>query len=211
MSAYEAHVAANETRWARQATRADWAMWSMPFLRDSISSETNGHLNPNATLGNRIYNNGKFYTLTPDDWVDEAFRNALRQEYNMSVTGGSNKMTVLCFPGLSGITQVSYITLSFKRYTARVKAAYQAKDWLKVGGNVNYAHTVTDYATEVDSNGNSSSTNTFYMVNTIAPIYPLYLRDGNGNIMTDDDRKMYDYGNGMNAGLNRPVLFSSTS
>ena len=25
--------------WARQATRADWAMWSMPFLRDSILSE----------------------------------------------------------------------------------------------------------------------------------------------------------------------------
>ncbi len=56
--------------WARQATRADWAMWSMPFLRDSISLVTNGRLNPNATLGNRVYNNGKFYTLTPDDgWM----------------------------------------------------------------------------------------------------------------------------------------------
>lgn len=74
------------------------------------------------------------------------------------------------------------------------------------GWVVNYIHTVTDNATEVDSDGNNSTTNTFYMVNTIAPIYPLHLRDGNGNIMTDDNGKIYDYGNGMNAGLNRPVL-----
>ena len=45
----------------------------------------NGKLNPNATLGNRVYNDGQVYTILPDDWIDEAYRNATRQEYNLSI------------------------------------------------------------------------------------------------------------------------------
>ena len=45
----------------------------------------NGKLNPNATLGNRVYNNGNVYTILPDDWIDETYRNALRQEYNLKI------------------------------------------------------------------------------------------------------------------------------
>lgn len=38
------------------------------------------------------------------------------------------------------------------------------------------------------------------------------MRDGNGNIMRDDNGyKMYDYGDGMNAGLNRPFLPNSNA
>lgn len=68
------------------------------------------------------------------------FRNALRQEYNMSITGGSNKMTYYASLGYLKNEGVVYNS-DFERYTARVKADYQAKDWLKVGANVNFAHT----------------------------------------------------------------------
>ena len=51
----------------------------------------NGKLNPNATLGNRVYNNGQVYTIMPDDWIDETYRNALRQEYNININGGGQQ------------------------------------------------------------------------------------------------------------------------
>ena len=46
----------------------------------------NGKLNPYATLG---YSVGDYYN-TPDNWSDEMFQSNLRQEYNLSVSGGSD-------------------------------------------------------------------------------------------------------------------------
>ena len=201
MSAYAAHVAANNSiGGSSEKGGLGYICYNVPEGQYLIGD--NGKLNPNATLGNKISYNGKDYTISPDDWLKAAYRNTLRQEYNMNVNGGNDSSQFYASLGYLDNPGIAYGS-QFKRYTARLKATYKANEWLKVGGNVNYAHTVTDNATEVDSDG---TTNTFYMVNTIAPIYPLYLRDGNGNIMTDDNGKIYDYGNGMNAGLNRPVL-----
>ena len=196
MSAFDAHVAANETM-GKTSDKGGlgYVVYAVPEGQYLIG--TNGRLNPNATLGNRVYNNGKFYTLTPDDWVDEAFRNALRQEYNMSITGGSNKMTYYASLGYLKNEGIVYNS-DFERYTARAKADYQAKDWLKVGTNINFAHT--------DQNDVSDGSQTVFGITTrFAPIYPVYLRDGEGNIMTDENGKMYDYGDGGNGGAHRPT------
>ena len=196
LSAYDAHVAANNTI----GTTSDkgglgYIVYAVPDGEYLIG--TNGRLNPNATLGNRVYSNGKFYTLSPDDWVDEAFRHALRQEYNMSVTGGSNKMTYYASLGYLKNEGIVYNS-DFERYTARLKADYQAKDWLKMGANVNFAHTDQDDVTE-------GSQTVFDFTTRFAPIYPVYMRDGDGNIMTDENGKMYDYGSGENGGAQRPT------
>ncbi|MCF0224769.1 MAG: TonB-dependent receptor plug domain-containing protein, partial [Fibrobacter sp.] len=47
----------------------------------------NGKINPRATLGNIVDYNGEKYLMTPDDWMEAAYRNSLRQEYNVSVSG----------------------------------------------------------------------------------------------------------------------------
>lgn len=87
-----------------------------------------------------------------------------------------------------------------ERYTARLKADYQAKKWLKVGANAGYAN-FTYNSLSADGQGNSSA-NLFAFTSSVAPIYPLYVRDGQGNIMKNDAGiTMYDYGDGMNAGL----------
>ena len=159
----------------------------------------NGKLNPNATLGNRVYYKGKVYTVTPDNWLDESMRHTLRQEYNVSVNGGNDAAQMYASLGYLNEPGIAYGS-GIKRYTAHLKSTLKANEWLKVGGNVNYAHTNTDQA------GSNSGYNVFYAASRVAPIYPLYIRDGEGNIMTDQNGKMCDYGDGAVNGLVRSVV-----
>ncbi len=50
-----------------------------------------GRMNPHATLGRVIEHNGKRYTILPDDWKSLAFRNGLRKEYDVNLTGDSHR------------------------------------------------------------------------------------------------------------------------
>lgn len=158
-------------------------------------------LNPNATLGNVVTYNGQEYLIRPDNWVDAAFRNSLRQEYSLSVSQATDKGSFYLsanYLNNDGITAAS----DFERFTGRLSADIQAKPWLKVGANLAYSHYNSH---SLDEDGSSASTgNIFAVANQLAPIYPLYVRDGEGNIMVDDyGITMRDYGNGMNAGLER--------
>lgn len=65
----------------------------------------------------------------------------------------------------------------------------------------------------MSSEGSSTSTlSIFAFTNGVAPIYPIYLRDGNKQPMYDNNGLlMYDYGNGMNAGLQRPYFADSNA
>ena len=145
----------------------------------------NFKLNPEATLG---YSDGTYYYL-PDNWYKEAFHNSFRQEYNLSVSGGNGKLKYYGSAGLlndGGIVNNS----GFERYTTRINAEYQAKSWIKIVSNMSYAHTDSQTASYSDSYG--SSGNVFYVTNMMAPIYPLYVRDASGQIMTEDGRTVYD-------------------
>lgn len=150
-----------------------------------------GKLNPKATLG---YSDGTYY-YTPDDWTKELFENNLRQEYNLNVSGATEKMNFYMSAGYlddQGIVPNS----GFQRYTARLKADYQVKPWLKLGGNVSYTHYDSR---EQDTEGGSSNANAFYAANIIGAVYPMYIRDASGNIMYDNrGMKRYDYGSDTN-------------
>lgn len=146
---------------------------------------TNFKLNPNATLG---YSDGQ-YTYQPDDWYEETFHNSFRQEYNLSASGVTDRLNYYASVGFlkdGGIVNNS----DMKRYTARVNADYQAKKWLKLTTNMMYAHTDANrpaYGTTWGSSGNL-----FYVTNNISPIYPLYVRDADGNIMYENGLPVYD-------------------
>ena len=151
----------------------------------------NGRLNPNAKLG---YSDGTYY-YKPDNWSDELFENNTRQEYNLSVSGATEKMNYYMSAGYlddKGIVPNS----GFQRYTARLKAEYQVKSWLRMGGNVSFTHYDSR---EQDTEGGTSNGNAFYAANIMGAIYPMYIRDAEGNIMTDNrGYKRYDYGSDTN-------------
>ncbi len=162
-----------------------------------------GKVNPRAVLGNVVNHNGKDYLLMPDDWMKEAYRQSLRQEYNLSVAGGVDKASFLASFGYlnnKGIIDGA----DMYRYTARLKADFQAKEWLKVGANVSYTN--YDYNNGNGEEGSAGSVgNVFGFAASMAPIYPVYIRDASGNIMTDSrGLQMYDFGDGKNAGMVRP-------
>lgn len=171
---------------------------------------TNGKLNPAATLGNVVSYKGKEYMLYPDNWMDEAYRTSFRQEYNVSISGASQRSNFYASIGYldnTGIIKSS----EMNRLTARLKADYQAKKWLKVGVNMAYTH--YRWSNGNDSEGESTSTaNIFAFASQMAPIYPVYIRDGKGNIMVDEHGyQMYDYGSKGNAGHTRPLLPDSNA
>ena len=169
----------------------------------------NGKLNPNATLGNIVNYNDQEYLITPDDWMAASFRNSLRQEYNLSVAGSDEKSNFFASIGYldnQGITSNS----DMQRFTARLKADYQAKKWLKVSGNLSYTN--FNYNSLTDDGTSNSTGNIWAFATQMAPIYPLYVRDGDGNIMIDKyGFEMMDYGDGMNAGLSRPFMQNSNA
>lgn len=173
-------------------------VYSYPDTEQLIGLD--GKLNPNATLGRTITGaGGKSYYVTPDDWTDAVFQNSLRQEYNVNASGGSDRSSYYASLGYlndEGIIKNS----SYERITARLKADYQIKKWLKLGANIGFVHSTQT------ANANLATSLSF--TSSMAPIYPLYLRqiDENGNVYIPTDERglpLYDLGSST-LGINRP-------
>lgn len=200
----QAHKYANETMFLPASSGGlGYNVYTVPENEYLIG--TNGKLNPNATLGRRLYRNGEVYTLYPDNWTDELYTTGLRQEYNFSVSGGTEVAQIYGSFGYlkdEGIVEAS----AFERFSGRLRASYQAKKWLLFGANLGFAHTV--YNTVYDS-GSTLEGSAFSSAANMAPIYPLYIRDRRGNIMYDKNGKVYDWGNGVYNEYNRSSLSNS--
>lgn len=148
----------------------------------------NFKLNPNAQMG---YSDGVYY-YTADNWYDETFHSAFRQEYNASVSGATDRISYFASAGYlndGGIVDKS----RYQRYTGRTNVDYQAKPWLKLTTNMSFTHTDSESPT-YDADAWASSWNLFYAANSVAPIYPLYVRNADGSIQKENGRTIYDYG-----------------
>ena len=199
MDANSAWQAANAGLFGEQAGGGvGYNIWSYPEGQMLIGQ--NGKLNPLATIG-RVEGD---YLIKPDDWEDVGIRTGNRQEYNVSIAGSTDKSNTYISLGYlknEGITEKS----DMQRFTARLKADYQAKKWLKVGANMSYAR--FDH-NQLGNNGSETSTgNIFAFTQQMAPIYPAYVYNADGSIKIDSNGiQMMDYGNGMNAGHDRPFI-----
>lgn len=191
---------ANNRLTSELAGGVSYNVFAVPEGQNLIGS--NGKLNPNATEGRLVHYNGQDYWVQPDNWLDEIYNEAtFRQEYNVNVAGATDRSNFYASMGYldnTGIIDGS----DMERITARLRADYQAKDWLKVGGNFSYTHFVWNNG--FSNEGASDGGNAFATALRMAPIYPLYVRDGEGNIMIDEHGfKVYDTGDGRNAGMKR--------
>lgn len=170
-----------------------YMVYSLPSGEQLITRD--GKLNTEAKLGN-VYTSpvdGKEYLLTPDNWLEQTYRNSFRQEYNVSISGNVGDMSMYASFGYlnnNGIIAGS----DMQRYTARFRMDYQARKWLKVGANLSYSNFDWNNGNSDEGEGASAS-NVFAVATSMAPIYPLYVRDAAGNILRDSRGMLrYDYG-----------------
>ena len=194
----QANIYANQVLPTNASGGLGYQIYTVPAGQQVIGLD--GKLNPNATLG---YSDGDYY-YTPDNWTDETYSNKTRQEYNLNISGGGDKMTYYISLGYlddKGLIENS----GFQRYSFRVKGDYDVTKWLKVGANVSYAYTNSTYPD--DQTATNSSGNAFLLANQIAPVYPMFVRNPDGSKLIDNrGREVYDYGDGQSSNGNRSFM-----
>ena len=125
------------------------------------------------------------------DWFDAGTRAGFRQDYQVSGSGSTDKMTG--YFSLGYLDEQGYaINSSFSRMTGRASFTITPKTWLKAGLNIAGSHQITN---TTDGDSSSAYANIFMYSRTIAPIYPVHLHNSDGSYMLDDNGdKQYDPG-----------------
>ncbi len=188
LSADEAYMRANENLYNAAAGGLGYQTYTIPEGQYTIGR--NGKFNPGATEG---YVMGD-HLVKADDWADEVYRKGIRQEYTMTIAGAQDKMSFfssMSYLNNQGITEKS----DHERLAARLKADYQATNWLKIGANMSYTKFQFN---SLGNNGSDGSTaNIWAFTSQIAPIYPLYVRNADGSQYYDvNGIAVLDHGNG---------------
>lgn len=109
-----------------------------------------------------------------DNWNKDVFRNGIRQEYNVTASGGSDNTQA--YMSVSYLDDQGYVPGSgFSRIAVRGKVDQTIGKYIKVGLNVAYSNTTQNLYNSSENSGNFS--NLFYFGQSIAPIYPIYKYD----------------------------------
>ena len=103
------------------------------------------------------------------DWYDEIFDAAPIQEYNFSVTGGTNKGSYSFSAGYLN-QDGTVIHTGFERFAARMNADVKLKDWLEVGESLGI--TYTDRV-GFDNNREGNPISHAYRMQPIIPVYDI--------------------------------------
>lgn len=147
---------------------------------------TDGKINPNARY---LYSN-------KDTYADALLKTNFRQEYNVSANGGTDKVDY--FASLGYLKDPSYIrTSDFERYSGRTNLNAKLFDWLKVGTNVAYTHTVTNAMSTKWNNGRNAgfaTGNVMMYVNGHAPTMSVWARDNNWDYQRNADGSLVEAG-----------------
>lgn len=137
--------------------------------------------NPSGPTIPQWLNSAQTIPSSDVDWVNEVFRTAPVQSYNVSISKGNEKgsqMFTLGYFNQDGIIKYT----GFDRYSARFNADYKVKDLLTIGHNFNASFTRTN-----DVSTNSSLGSIVYdafQFPSIVPVYDITGKFG-GNPLND--------------------------
>lgn len=126
----------------------------------------------------------------PENWEDYAFQPSTRQEGNIRLGGGNE--AVRYFTSVGYLKDVGYsINSDFERVSSRFNLSHQLKPWLSGSVNIGYTRSETNNGGQTSDSGS-----VFWFVDNIPSIYPLFLRDAEGNKIPDPyyGGNIYDYG-----------------
>lgn len=140
--------------------------------------DANGKLQANVLPG-----------YTDLDWEKDVERTGYRQDYSISGNAGGEKYNVYASAGYTN--EQGYIYASaYERFTGRLNSNFTPNNWFKAGINLSGTYATRNFN---DNATGSYYANPFYVARYMAPVYPLYMHDADGNIMLGEDGKpMYD-------------------
>ncbi len=127
---------------------------------------------------------------TPEKWGDYGFQTSLRTEANLKMSGG-NKNTKY-FASFGHLDDQGYVINSnYKRLSTRLNLTHKPKEYMTANANIGYAYSET-----MNNGQTSDSGSVFWFIDNIPSIYPLFLRDKDGNKIPDPKfgGNIYDYG-----------------
>lgn len=161
------------------------------------AANANASLNLIPTLKANIYSNVADNMIVVDgvlaanaikkfddfNWQDDLFKTGFRQNYDMNYAGGTDKTTY--YASLGYLNETGYLAGSdYERFTARLSADSQIKDFWKVGINLYGASTNTNSSIDGADN-NSSIVNPYFFTRRIGPIYSPYVHNADGSRARD--------------------------
>ena len=169
---------ANTNLFTNNYVAPGYNMWNVTSGADLIDPVT------------RMVRPGVTRKYTPQRYTDAGFDSAIRTEANLRMGGGNAKTRYFVSFGYLDDNGYSLNT-SFKRYTTRMNITSNVKEWLKVGANIGYA-----YSNTIANGQIAGSENVFEFADKMAPIFPVLLRDDNGELVPDlfYGGFQYDYG-----------------
>lgn len=182
----EAAIAAMKGNSGIFGTNEMYNPYNMP-IAELIDPET-GMVNPSAKL------------LYEADWMGEITNNnAQHQEYQLFLNGGSENAKI--FSSIAYLNKEGLLkTTDFTRISGRIGAELTPTAWFNYGGNVNFSKTESDF---LANQATSYNNNVWYSAQFMAPIYPVYIQDENGNPVLDElGEKQFDYGLSRPSGAN---------
>ena len=147
---------------------------------NAVIDPATGKLNPNAKS-----------LKWGDDWTEDPFHNGFRHEYTANVSAGNDITKVYGSVGYLG--DKGFVKNSdFKRYNGKIKIDQMVGQYIRIGGSIGYTKTDTKAHR---NEGTTRYGNLFYFAQGLAPIYPIYLYDTDGNLWLDENgNRQYDFG-----------------
>lgn len=148
---------------------------------DQLINPSTGKLNPNAQL------------LWQDDWKEATLKSNVSKRAFLSLSGGNSDGGTYYFSlGYDDIG--SYLkNTDFQRTSLNLTLSQPIGTRFNIRGKLSYSQSDKNVA----NISGLSLGNPLLFARNIAPIYPIYLRDENGDLITDKvGNKAYDYGVG---------------
>jgi len=129
--------------------------------------------------------------LWNNDWGDEISRTGIRQQYDLSVSGGSAN-TKYFFSGGYLKEQGWIITSEFERFNLRSNIQSKVTNWFEAGANISLSSSWQRSPMQEDSNmGNFA--NFQRLVSNIYPAYVVNFDDG-AYVLDENGNRIIDYG-----------------
>lgn len=147
---------------------------------NQIIDPATGMVNPSANL------------LYHDDWGEEMFDNSIRKETYVSLQSKQDQLN--SFLSFGYLDDEGYaINSGFQRISARTSFDFDVSEALQIGASANYANTIQD--APIQNVASNTYSNLFSWARNIAPIYPTYAYDENGDrIYNEDGSTLFDFG-----------------